>query len=76
MAPSVFIIIVVIFRPQNRPLNLSGELSAEVRGPSGRIPVAIDARNDGRHTVMFTPREEGKVLVRCVRLKSATGTID
>ena len=24
---------------------------------------------------MFTPREEGKVLVRCVRLKSATGTI-
>ncbi|XP_076453914.1 filamin-A-like [Babylonia areolata] len=37
-----------------------GELSAEVRGPSGRIPVAIDARNDGRHTVLFTPREEGK----------------
>ena len=30
-----------------------------MRGPSGRIPVAIDARNDGRHTVMFTPREEG-----------------
>ncbi|KAK7090869.1 filamin-C-like isoform X2 [Littorina saxatilis] len=37
-----------------------GELSAEVRGPNGRIPVAIDARNDGRQTVIFTPREEGK----------------
>lgn len=37
-----------------------GELTAEVRGPSGRIPIAIDARNDGRHTVFFTPREEGK----------------
>ncbi|KAL8593939.1 hypothetical protein ACOMHN_021791 [Nucella lapillus] len=37
-----------------------GELTAEVRGPNGRIPVAIDAKNDGKHTVIFTPREEGK----------------
>ncbi|KAL8625534.1 hypothetical protein ACOMHN_014623 [Nucella lapillus] len=40
-----------------------GELSAEVRGPSGRLPVAVDARNDGRQTVLFTPREEGKHLI-------------
>ncbi|ESP04923.1 hypothetical protein LOTGIDRAFT_229996 [Lottia gigantea] len=36
-----------------------GELTAEVRGPTGKIPVAIDARNDGRNTVIFTPRAEG-----------------
>lgn len=38
---------------------LTGELTAEVRGPTGKIPVTIDARNDGKHTVVFTPREEG-----------------
>lgn len=37
-----------------------GELTAEVQGPNGKIPVAIDARNDGKHSVIFTPREEGK----------------
>ncbi|XP_012935156.2 filamin-C [Aplysia californica] len=37
-----------------------GELTSEVQGPNGKIPVAIDARNDGKHSVIFTPREEGK----------------
>lgn len=38
----------------------TGELTAEVRGPSGKIPVAVDQRNDGRNTVIFTPREQGR----------------
>ncbi|XP_050393994.2 filamin-B [Patella vulgata] len=39
----------------------NGELTAEVRGPSGhKIPVAVDARSDGRNTVIFTPRNEGR----------------
>ncbi|XP_059151967.1 filamin-C-like [Physella acuta] len=37
-----------------------GELTAQVQGPNGKIPVAIDARQDGKHSVVFTPREEGR----------------
>ncbi|KAK3780575.1 hypothetical protein RRG08_037514 [Elysia crispata] len=37
-----------------------GELTSEIQGPNGKIPVTIDARNDGKHSVIFTPREEGK----------------
>ncbi|RUS80145.1 hypothetical protein EGW08_012102, partial [Elysia chlorotica] len=37
-----------------------GELTSEIQGPNGKIPVTIDARNDGNHSVIFTPREEGK----------------
>jgi len=37
-----------------------GELTANVHGPSDRIPVTIDARGDGKHSVIFTPKEQGK----------------
>ncbi|GFO06181.1 filamin-c [Plakobranchus ocellatus] len=37
-----------------------GELTSEIQGPNGKIPVTIDARNDGKHSVIFTPREQGK----------------
>ncbi|KAL5004346.1 hypothetical protein ScPMuIL_017802 [Solemya velum] len=37
-----------------------GELTAIVHGPSSKIPVAVDSRGDGKHTLIFTPREEGK----------------
>ncbi|XP_053403623.1 filamin-C-like isoform X4 [Mercenaria mercenaria] len=37
-----------------------GELTANVHGPSQKVPVTIDARGDGKHTLIFTPKEEGK----------------
>ncbi|XP_060565823.1 filamin-A-like isoform X3 [Ruditapes philippinarum] len=37
-----------------------GELTANVHGPSEKVPVTIDARGDGKHTLIFTPKEEGK----------------
>ncbi|XP_052286746.1 filamin-A-like isoform X2 [Dreissena polymorpha] len=37
-----------------------GELTANVHGPSEKVPVTIDARGDGKHTVIFTPKQEGK----------------
>lgn len=39
-----------------------GELTAEVHGPSYKVPVAIDSRIGGKHTLIFTPREEGLIL--------------
>ena len=36
------------------------ELSCEVEGPGGKIPVTIDAPRAGKQTVVFTPREEGE----------------
>ncbi|XP_076435753.1 filamin-A-like [Babylonia areolata] len=64
LASSQGVIPLHVNREKQLPFDASqagmGELTAEVRGPTGRIPVAIDARNDGRHTVIFTPREEGK----------------
>ncbi|XP_041356835.1 filamin-C-like isoform X2 [Gigantopelta aegis] len=58
------IIPLVVNKEKQLPFDASaagpGELTAQVRGPSGKIPVAIDARNDGRNTVIFTPREEGR----------------
>ena len=36
-----------------------GELTAEVHGPSYKVPVAIDSRIGGKHTLIFTPKEEG-----------------
>lgn len=38
---------------------ITGELTANVHGPSEKIPVTIDARGDGKHTVIFTPKEQG-----------------
>ena len=40
----------------------SGELTANVHGPSEKVPVTIDARGDGRHTLIFTPKEEGRFI--------------
>ncbi|XP_052103817.1 filamin-C-like isoform X2 [Mytilus californianus] len=37
-----------------------GELTAEVHGPSYKVPVAIDSRIGGKHTLIFTPKEEGR----------------
>ncbi|WAR27609.1 FLuncharacterized [Mya arenaria] len=37
-----------------------GELTGNVHGPSDKVPVTIDARGDGKHTLIFTPKEEGK----------------
>jgi len=37
-----------------------GELTAIVHGPSDKIPTTTDARGDGKHTLIFTPKEEGK----------------
>lgn len=36
-----------------------GELTAEVRGPTTTIPTAVETRPGGRHTLVFTPEEEG-----------------
>ncbi|XP_070173163.1 filamin-B-like isoform X5 [Littorina saxatilis] len=36
-----------------------GKMTAEVKGPSGLIPVTVDDSVVGRSTVIFTPREEG-----------------
>jgi hypothetical protein len=41
----------------------TGELTANVHGPSEKVPVTIDARGDGKHTLIFTPKEEGKFIV-------------
>ncbi|XP_071084444.1 filamin-C-like [Haliotis cracherodii] len=58
------VIPLVVDKEKQLPFDASeagpGELTAEVRGPSGKIPVAVDQRNDGRNTVIFTPREQGK----------------
>ncbi|KAK3096080.1 hypothetical protein FSP39_022879 [Pinctada imbricata] len=37
-----------------------GELTAEVHGPSYKVPTAIDSRTGGKHILIFTPQEEGK----------------
>ena len=39
-----------------------GELTAEVHGPSYKVPTAIDSRVGGKHILIFTPQEEGKYL--------------
>ena len=36
-----------------------GELTADVRGPTTTIPTAVETRPGGRHTLVFTPEEEG-----------------
>lgn len=36
-----------------------GELTADVRGPTTKIPTAVETRPGGRHTLVFTPEEEG-----------------
>ncbi|KAL8600676.1 hypothetical protein ACOMHN_006742 [Nucella lapillus] len=36
-----------------------GKMTAEVKSPSGLIPVTVDDSTVGRSTVIFTPREEG-----------------
>lgn len=38
-----------------------GELTADIRGPSTKIPTAVETRAGGRHTLVFTPEEEGDV---------------
>lgn len=38
-----------------------GELTADIRGPSTKIPTAVETRTGGRHTLVFTPEEEGDV---------------
>ena len=42
-----------------------GELTSTVTGPRYKIPVTVDSRGDGKHTLIFVPREEGnnKVLI-------------
>lgn len=45
-----------------------GELTADVHGPSYKVPVAIDSRLGGKHTLIFTPKEEGndiKYFIYC-----------
>ena len=39
-----------------------GELTSTVHGPSEKIPVTVDSRGDGKHTLIFVPREEGKTM--------------
>ena len=36
-----------------------GQLTAEVRGPSGTVPCEIDHRGNGRYLVSFMPRMPG-----------------
>ncbi|XP_062597927.1 filamin-C-like [Saccostrea cucullata] len=36
-----------------------GELTADVCGPTTKIPTAVEIRPGGRHTLVFTPEEEG-----------------
>ena len=43
----------------------TGKMTAEVKSPSGLIPVTVDDSVVGRSTVLFTPREEGLLCV-CV----------
>ena len=44
----------------NPPSVCSGKMTAEVKGPSGLIPVTVDDSTVGRSSVVFTPREEGQ----------------
>ena len=34
-----------------------------MRGPSDKIPVTVDSRGDGKHTLIFVPREEGILML-------------
>ncbi|XP_076435464.1 filamin-A-like isoform X7 [Babylonia areolata] len=53
----------VVNEEKNIPFEVAeagpGKLTAEVKGPSGLIPVTVDDSTVGRSTVVFTPREEG-----------------
>lgn len=40
-----------------------GELTADVRGPTTKIPTAVETRPGGRHTLVFTPEEEGITFI-------------
>ena len=40
-----------------------GQLTAEVRGPSGTVPCEIDHRGNGRYLVSFMPRMPGMYFV-------------
>ncbi|XP_069103934.1 filamin-A-like [Argopecten irradians] len=37
-----------------------GELTADIHGPSFKVPNAVDSRGSGKHILVFTPKEEGK----------------
>ncbi|OWF47629.1 Filamin-A [Mizuhopecten yessoensis] len=37
-----------------------GELTADIHGPSFKVPTAVDSRGSGKHILVFTPKEEGK----------------
>jgi hypothetical protein len=41
-------------------IGFSGNMTAEVKSPSGYIPVSVDESVAGRSKVVFTPREEGQ----------------
>lgn len=36
-----------------------GELTADIHGPSFKVPNAVDSRGGGKHILIFTPKEEG-----------------
>ncbi|KAL3847015.1 hypothetical protein ACJMK2_017952, partial [Sinanodonta woodiana] len=40
-----------------------GELTANIRGPGEKVPVTVDSSGDGKHTLIFVPKEEGKHFI-------------